>query len=228
MKPATPSHLDPKRLEVTCKEQIEPWLTFVYSTLKALRPHPSVVLNIDETPLYYSPNKATVYIPSTYKTDTVQEIPEKHKTHTVTLAISLSGKAYPAQVIIPSATAHIPPEYVKYQSPTLVFYQTESGFQTKTTFKRYMFEQIIPEIERQRQKISPTQQNAVIFLDQHTSRMDSEVLQYCQSHNIHIIPILAHASHIIQPLDRGVHSIFKRKFSAAFDREGGRFVSFFF
>ena len=226
LKPATPSRLDTKRLQVSCKEEIEPWLTFVYSTLQSLRPDPSVVLNIDETPLYYSPNNASVYIPAHFKTDAVQEIPEKHKTHTVTLAIALSGRAYPTQIIVPSVSAHIPSEYGKYQSSELLFDQTESGFQTKATFKTYMLQHIIPEIDKQRKKISPTQQNAVIFLDQHTSRMDSELLEYCRDQNIHIIPILAHASHLIQPLDRGVNSIFKRKFSAAFDRESGRFVHF--
>ena len=89
----------------------------MYSTLKDLHPDPSVVLNIDETPLYYSPNNATVYIPAHYKTDSIQEIPEKHKTHTVTLAIALSGRSYPTQIIIPTSSAHIPSEYGKFQSP---------------------------------------------------------------------------------------------------------------
>ena len=58
-----PQNMDVKRKEVTCIEEIEPGITQVEDTLKVLNPDPSLVLNIDETPVYYIPMNAAVFMP---------------------------------------------------------------------------------------------------------------------------------------------------------------------
>lgn len=214
--------MDGKRKEVTYVEEIEPWLTQVEEKMKALNPDPSLVINIDETPVYYVPTTAAVFVPENSRTMPIMTTPARQKAYTVTLAISLSGKAYPSQLIIPAST--IPHEFQSQSSPLLVLNCTQNGYQTKQTFAAYIRDTIIPAIQAERLNLPTEKQNAIIFLDQHSSRMDADLLALCKAERIEIISIIPHASHIIQPLDRGVNAVLKRKFSMNFDMITTKFV----
>ena len=200
---------------MTCVEEIEPWLNQVEEKLRGLNPDPSLVLNIDETPVYYIPSNAAVFIPEESATIPIVTTPPRQKAYTVTLAIALSGRSYPSQLIIPAAT--VPSEFQQYPTQSMFLSCTENGYQTKETFAAYILNTIIPAIEEQRLKLPPERQNAVIFLDQHTSRMNADLLTMCRSKHIELISIIPHGSHILQPLDRGVNAVLKRKFSMNFD-----------
>ena len=219
--------MDEKRKDVTYQHIIKAWLDGVYQTLRECKPDPALVINIDETPLYYAPSNSHVFVPSQITATPIQLTPDKYKTYTVTLAVALSGDSYPSQLIVPEKGA-VPKEFNSFKTPSLHIDHTESGFQTKDTFEKYITECIFPAIDRARATFPPERQTAVLLLDQHSSRNNVNLLQICRDKNVVIIPIMAHASHIIQPLDKGVNAILKRKFAIYFDAEKSTFsfVSF--
>ena len=141
------------------------------------------------------------------------------------MAIALSGDSYSSQLIVPEKTA-IPKEFNSFKTPDLFIDHTESGFQTQQTFEKYITECIIPSIDRVRAAFPPERQTAVLLLDQHSSCNNPSLLQLCRSKKIEIIPIIAHASHIIQPLDMGVNAVLKRKFLVYFDSGKSTFLHF--
>ena len=219
--------MDVKRRDVTFQQVIKPWLDEVYRILREYKPDPALVINIDETPLYYSPSNGHVFVPSEMSAKPIQVTPDKHKTYTVTMAIALSGDSYSSQLIVPEKTA-IPKEFNSFKTSELFIDHTESGFQTQESFENYIRECIIPAIDRVRATFPAERQTAVLLLDQHSSRNNPTLLQLCSEKKIEIIPIIAHASHIIQPLDKGVNAVLKRKFSVYFDAIRSTFLLFSF
>ena len=145
--------MDEKRRDVTFQHVIKPWLDGVYQILREKKPDPALVINIDETPLCYSPSNSHVFVPSEITAKPIQVTPDKYKTYTVTMAIALSGDSYTSQLIVPEKGG-VPKEFNSFKTPALRIDHTESGFQTKDTFEKYLTECIIPEIDRIREKIS--------------------------------------------------------------------------
>ena len=195
--------MDMKRRDATSQHVIKPWLDEVYKILREYNPDPALVINIDETSLYYSPSNGHVFVPSETSTMPIQLTPDKHKTYTITMAIALSVDSYSSQLIVPEKTT-IPKEF--------------------HSFEKYIRECIIPAIENRRSAFPPETRTAVFLLDQHSSRNNPTLLQLCRDKKIEIIPIIAHASHIIQPLDKGVNAVLKRKFSIYFDAARSTFL----
>ena len=204
--------MDEKRSDVTFQHIIKPWLDSVYQILREKKPDPALVINIDETPLCYSPSNSHVFVPSEITAKPIQLTPDKYKTYRVTLAIGLSRDSYTSQLIVPEKGG-VPKESNSFVTPDLHIDHTESGFQTKDTFEKYLTHCIITAIDRIRETFPPERRTAVLLLDQHSSRNNVNLLRLCRDKKIEIIPILAHASHIIQPLDKGVNAVLKRKFS---------------
>ena len=64
------------------------------------------------------------------------------------------------------------------------------------------------------QKIPPSQP-VLLVLDGHGSHITIDVTEFAQSNNIHLLCLLSHTSHILQPLDVGVFKYLKSFFSKA-------------
>ncbi|CAG7832646.1 unnamed protein product, partial [Allacma fusca] len=60
----------------------------------------------------------------------------------------------------------------------------------------------------------PNDTNPVLLLlDNHTSHISIEILNFCEIHNIHMLSIPPHTSHKLQPLDVSVYSAIKSRLS---------------
>ncbi|CAG7718342.1 unnamed protein product [Allacma fusca] len=53
----------------------------------------------------------------------------------------------------------------------------------------------------------------LLLLDNHTSHISIEILNFCETHNIHMLSIPPHTSHKLQPLDVSVYSAIKSRLS---------------
>lgn len=93
---------------------------------------------------------------------------------------------------IPSEMAHI--------RPYLYVTQQKAGWVSGEIVQAYFKDCVIPTIE----EISrPTQDEpAWIVLDQHSTHESKEFLDLLGTHNIRVLFLPSHCSHILQPLDR--------------------------
>ena len=73
----------------------------------------------------------------------------------------------------------------------------------------------IPHVNWRRTELDCPNERARLFLDGHSSRRAPEALQALQDANIDVYTFPSHTSHIIQPLDCGVHRSFKAKLRRA-------------
>ena len=69
----------------------------------------------------------------------------------------------------------------------------------------------IPFVERVRTGLNSPRRQALLILDGHGSRDNPTALELLMSHNIDVVVIPAHTSHVTQPLDCGVNRAFKAR-----------------
>ena len=201
--------MESSRKNVSNKESIEPFLNFVYETVENLKPDPHLLINIDETPLNPPDIDEMVAVPSDCTVIPTTEKEIRITNTNLTLAISISGDSYPSQLIVKGH--RVPSELLTVPCPELYIQTTQRGYQTRESFQCYLENCLFPIFFSIREAFPPSRQNIVLLLDLHSSRLDPKWLEKCRERNIHIIAFPPHSSHILQPLDRGVNAILKRK-----------------
>jgi hypothetical protein len=99
-----------------------------------------------------------------------------------------------------------------------------SGWNTKATLKE-ITECMIKEIEDKR-AISHLDVKPALFLcDSHSSRASPELWRELAKHNIDLLTLPAHTSHLLQPLDRGVNGAFKKILKQLWDHPKTRSIA---
>ena len=58
----------------------------------------------------------------------------------------------------------------------------------------------------------------LLICDSHDSHISAEFVRYCIDHDIFILLLVPHSSHLMQPLDVGVFGLLKCAMSAQLDR----------
>ena len=64
-----------------------------------------------------------------------------------------------------------------------------------------LFQVLIPHVASVRQKQGLEGKWAVLFIDGHATHTQIEVVRLCQEHQIDLITLFPHSSHLTQPLD---------------------------
>ena len=86
---------------------------------------------------------------------------------------------------------------------------------TKQIFSRWINELFIPDVERRRAELEMPNQQAFLVMDSCSSHTDDALREVLEQHNILLVFIPAHGSHIFQPLDRSPFASFKSSFRSA-------------
>jgi hypothetical protein len=84
-----------------------------------------------------------------------------------------------------------------------------SAWMTKEVFAKWALESYLKEITKRRAEINDPNAPALLILDGHSSRECPEVLKKLKEDNIHVLTLVSHASHILQPLDVEVFAVLK-------------------
>ena len=155
--------------------------------------------------------------------EAVKVTEERHKNITLTLAIALSGDSYLNQIIYPSTK--VPTEFTTLLQHDFFISATPSGYQTTKTFRDYIITGLLPQLLEKRKRVHPQQQKIILIVNGHVSRKNPALLSDLQTHNIIMILLPPHSSHLLQPCDCGVNSVVKRKLREYLPEPETRFVS---
>src|SRR3990167_4984526 len=86
------------------------------------------------------------------------------------------------------------------------------GWITDDIFKSYIRKIFIPAIEERRKDLKEGDNaRALLLVDSHGSRNQESVIQLLREHKIDMLTMPPHSSHLLQPLDRLILSLFKSK-----------------
>jgi uncharacterized protein YnzC (UPF0291/DUF896 family) len=128
------------------------------------------------------------------------------------LSCAADGTAYPTVLLC--GEVNVPVEFSSDATPLFHFVSSSpSGFMKKDVLAFIFEEYLIPEINNRRKILCKEDEPVLIVVDGHTSRLNYDLFNLCMFHNIDMICLPSHTSHILQPLDAQVNSAFKNMMS---------------
>lgn len=170
---------------------------------------PELLFNADETS-FCANKKGKVVVPEGKFPLVEQEVRMGHITTVCTT--SASGMAFRPFIILP-ILANLPVELRDFTLDA-TFATSPSGWMTGKLFYAWCAF-FIAELERARISLitkygqAALTYTAFLILDGHKSRGNVEALMFLRHHNVRVIILPAHSSHITQPFDVGLASPFK-------------------
>ena len=171
-----------------------------------------MIMNIDETFLELAFAKAKVLVASSKKwgirgqADTSQHI-------TAVVCIAADGTALPILIILP--LVKLPADIKKEDYPMFQFDFQTNGWIDCGIFEKYCKETLIPEFKRRRAELEKQgimNARGLLYVDGHASRNNKDLMKEFEEAGIDVQCLVAHTSHICQPLDLVVYSVFKKFF----------------
>ena len=171
----------------------------------------SMVANCDETMVQFSANnKLKIIMPKLGGYAHVREEPQlQHITFVPT--IFADGARATTLIIYPMKT--VPQEYsldkLSRDEDFAVAGQSQ-GWIDKSIFEQYCLKSIIPKFEKQRLKIDKPEARGLLIVDGHSSRMNANLMDSFEANGIDVVSLVSHTSHVSQPLDAIVFSVFKQ------------------
>ena len=143
---------------------------------------------------------------------------ERGKTHTVLTCVSASGHVLPPMMVYPRKKC-VPENMREGAVPGTVFANSDTGWINANLFLEW-FKFFIQQI--------PSARPILLIQDGHTSHTSIDLIELARENNIHLLCLLPHTTHVLQPLDVGVFKLFKANFSKActkYSKYPGRVVT---
>ncbi len=201
---------------VVTREEVRNW----FATLKSLGEFdPRLIFNVDETFLAPGSKKQRVVIVrgTTTRTVGVHTLESYNEHMTLVLCISAAGAVAPYSLVLPFQ--HATEEMAKV-FPCSTFTGSAKGWVDREIFDRWAQGVFIPFINKIRTEIGTSEARALLILDGHNSRSNSDLLSTLAQSGITVACMPSHASHILQPLDLVVFSVLKGYLSKYVDFKG--------
>lgn len=86
----------------------------------------------------------------------------------------------------------------------------DTAWITKAVFSQWALGPFVQDITRRRQELGKHDAPALLIVDGHGSRADPDTMQKLRdNHNIHVVTLVSHSTHCLQPLDVNVLGCFK-------------------
>lgn len=199
--------VEPDRAKFATKEQFDRLFDNLEALFDKYRYHPSMIANFDETFLVWGSNGWKVVTRASNKVGMVKE-PLVHEHNTLCVTVFADGTALPALVILPlvNLPENIDPEDWKWFDWT----GQKNGWIDKDIFDEYCTHVLIPNFLKRRAKLNGPDKRGLLVLDGHSSRINPELWKKFRAADIDVLVLPAHTSHVTQPLDLCVFSLFKR------------------
>jgi hypothetical protein len=170
-----------------------------------------MLMNLDESGFqeWADRKDVRVVVPSVYSANEIQ-IPCKRGAKRASMlgCIAADGSSLVPLIIVPRKTIEVELFEVGYTPDKVLVRFQENGFISAALFDEWVHSILVPAIHERRQKIGYTGW-AVVLLDGCTAHFPDVVLDACLEHGILFLPLPAHASDQLQPLDLGIFAIQK-------------------
>ncbi len=193
-------------------ERIEDWFKNADEIVSPSKRRSELTFNMDETMLDSTARKIRVIVPKDSVPVRVDSNESEGMHITLVFCIAADGEHMMPSIILPLKQF---PLSLAELAHKFHWAGQSAGWMTAEIFKNWAIKAFIPHVNARRVAINCPNERALLFLDSHESRRSPEALQALQDANIDVYTFLSHASHIQQPLDRGVNRSFKMKISAS-------------
>lgn len=162
--------------------------------------------NMDETGLSTVPNKTPkVLTPTGKKTVCKISSADKGETVTAVCCMSATGIYVPPALIFPRKRMN--PHLFKDAPPGTLNLVTETGYMNTDLFLDWLKHFV--------QHTKPSKDDPVLLIaDNHTSHCSLPAIVYCRENHVTFLTLPPHASHVIQPLDKGFFAPLKTAYAA--------------
>ena len=202
------SPLEKERIEVSPEKLKEYEKTLVKEMEKI---EPSFLFNLDETGIddvKYSKKTvvSTENVPTCYKVSW----PAGH----ITLLPTICADGTVAKPMIIIARKSIDNDLLNYgypNGPNGYIVSSPKGYITADLFENYFEDILIPHINLKRKEKNKPNQKALVLIDGASAHSSSKLDDLLTKNNIKLMFIPPHSSHITQPLDLLVFSLFKKQ-----------------
>jgi DDE superfamily endonuclease/Tc5 transposase DNA-binding domain len=198
--------IDAQRLQNTTPEALEAW----FKQFKAVQTTNQVELvdtwNMDETgtALGVCTNQTVVGDSST--TRSYKKSPENREWVSSIETVSATGRRTRSLIIFKGKS--LQSTWFKHDKvPDWLYTTSENGWTSNDTGLRWLHDIFLPETERDGKP-------RILLLDGHGSHATTQFMWDCRQNNVHLVYLIAHSSHVLQPLDLSCFSVIKSRYRA--------------
>lgn len=203
-----PKHVDYERAAATTEENFVDWYSRVNEEIDPDSIDMRLVSNMDETMVNSSSERLKVVCPRDVVPVKAGPSDKADMHITVVLCIFATGAHTKPTLIFPLKEF---PANCENDLNSFNFAGQESGWITSELFYKWVKDVYIPKVKAIRLEHGlPEDSWGVLYLDSHDSRRNPAALKLLKENHIHCVTIVAHASHVMQPLDVGVNGAFKQ------------------
>lgn len=191
-------------------------VTFLHCVLAKIQKYqipPSMVINLDQTPMKYCQLSKRTQAKIGSKRVPLAASDDK-RTFTATFAITLSGSFLPMQLIYGGKTKKSLPR-VKFPD-SFSLSVNPKHYSNETESIKFFKEVIIPYIESERKRLALPEQRALVLMDVFRGQMTDAVLNYLEQNLLCCEKIPANMTRYFQPLDLTVNGEAKKFISRKF------------
>ena len=169
---------------------------------------PEAIYNMDETGVTTVQRPSKVIAQKGVKQIGKMTSGERGELVTVACVVNAIGTALPPMIIFPRVRYH--KHFVNGAPVGSIGAGTKSGWMTEESFMTFLQ-------HFQKHTKSSEDSPVLLVLDNHSSHISIQALDYAKSNAITILTFPPHCSHKLQPLDRTVYGPFKRFYNNAAD-----------
>ena len=187
----------------TSVEQFFSTLTQLYSTHHF---DSRLVANFDESMVESGTRMTKFFVPRDLAYGCIT-LDDKALHITMASTVFADGSALDPLIILPQK--QLPPDLQEELAEECCWVGQENGWMTTSIFEQYVDRVFIPEIELRRRAHCLETSRALLLLDGHASRNNMALMLRLQTARVDVVTFASHASHLMQPLDRGVFRAFK-------------------
>ena len=206
--------IETSRIRESSPQILNGWFTEYKRVFDDLQPEPENIYNMDETGFFIGTMRSSNIIIDKNTRVKLQASPGRQEWISVVECISMDGIALPPLIIFKGETL-CDTWYPNDVDETWKFSCQPNGWSSNhhgLEWFRRCFEPAT------REKADNGRKPRILIFDGHDSHLTSPFLLHSIEHNIHLLMLPAHTSHLLQPLDVGVFGPLKSAMSKCLDR----------
>ena len=204
----SPHAIPPARLVE--QEAVSEWFELVRPALCAPWIDLRFVYNTDETVITLTEGKPLrIAMDIDERARPIVEGGQPYTQHVTFLPlVCADGEAFGNIVLLSSVATFLPPAF-QANLPHVLNFRSPNGWITNDLFLHIVINIFVPAIEAKRRRLCCQDTPALLIADGHISRYHPPLLHALSAHNILLIILPPHTTHLLQPLDVGMFGLFK-------------------
>jgi hypothetical protein len=200
--------LEPERADGANAVSLNAFFDVYEEMQKRFTFHPSLTANFDETMVKFKETSHKVLAP--------REVTKAHfrmKPHVehITLGATIFADGSHFKPLLIIGKTYLPAEMVSLVvDKKWCVAGGDTAWITKVVFSQWVLGPFAEDIKRKRAELKQPNAPALLIVDGHSSRADAATMRRLRDeHNIHVLTLVAHSTHVLQPLDVQVFAAFK-------------------